>query len=228
MSLCFFFWSRPLADSEKLPVRSHRAAEAPKSPAEDGDAENAVSQEPKKKSSKEKREKKKDKDRDRKVRLKWLFFFLVRIMFPSSRKPPSFSVELMQQLLKTSRSDLWSGLGKEKTTTTTTMRAVSRYDMMSQWLWFLILLWHTAEFILLGFFSFFFHRRAKKRRRRRNTNMKKRGRISSGFRQTSLLSNQKKPVRWLQCPPQPVLRYILRKGWSKAVSYLATEYISMI
>ncbi|TKS74559.1 AP-3 complex subunit delta-1 [Collichthys lucidus] len=57
---------KPLADSEKLPVRSHRAAEAPKSPAEDGDAENAVVQEPKKKSSKEKREKKKDKDRDRK------------------------------------------------------------------------------------------------------------------------------------------------------------------
>lgn len=58
--------SRPLADSEKLPVRSHRAAEAPKSPTEDGDA---TSQEPKKKSSKEKREKKKDKDRDRKVRI---------------------------------------------------------------------------------------------------------------------------------------------------------------
>ncbi|XP_075943964.1 AP-3 complex subunit delta-1 isoform X2 [Anarhichas minor] len=57
---------RPLADSEKLPVRSHRAAEPLKSPAEDGDAESAASQEPKKKSSKEKREKKKDKDRDRK------------------------------------------------------------------------------------------------------------------------------------------------------------------
>lgn len=55
---------RPLADSEKLPVRSHRAAEAPKSPVEDGDG---APQEPKKKSSKEKREKK-DKDRDRKVR----------------------------------------------------------------------------------------------------------------------------------------------------------------
>uniref|UniRef100_A0A8C4DKT1 AP-3 complex subunit delta n=1 Tax=Dicentrarchus labrax TaxID=13489 RepID=A0A8C4DKT1_DICLA len=62
---------KPLADSEKLPVRAHRAAEAPKSPAEDGEAENAASQEPKKKSSKEKREKKKDKDRDRKVRIKW-------------------------------------------------------------------------------------------------------------------------------------------------------------
>lgn len=59
---CFF---RPLADSEKLPVRAHRAAEATKSPVEDGDA---VSQEPRKKSSKEKPEKKKDKDRDRKVR----------------------------------------------------------------------------------------------------------------------------------------------------------------
>ncbi|XP_021179871.2 AP-3 complex subunit delta-1 isoform X5 [Fundulus heteroclitus] len=56
---------RPLADSEKLPVRSHRAAEAQKSPT-DGETENATLQEPKKKSSKEKREKKKDKDRDRK------------------------------------------------------------------------------------------------------------------------------------------------------------------
>uniref|UniRef100_H3DDE2 AP-3 complex subunit delta-1 n=1 Tax=Tetraodon nigroviridis TaxID=99883 RepID=H3DDE2_TETNG len=54
---------KPLADSEKLPVRAHRAAEAPKSPIEDGDA---ASQEPRKKSSKEKQEKKKDKDRDRK------------------------------------------------------------------------------------------------------------------------------------------------------------------
>lgn len=66
-----FLFDRPLADSDKLPVRSHRAAEAPKSPVEDGDA---ASQEPKKKSSKEKREKKKDKDRDRKVRL---FSFLL-------------------------------------------------------------------------------------------------------------------------------------------------------
>uniref|UniRef100_A0A3Q1FML3 Adaptor related protein complex 3 subunit delta 1 n=1 Tax=Acanthochromis polyacanthus TaxID=80966 RepID=A0A3Q1FML3_9TELE len=57
---------KPLADSEKLPVRSHRAAEAAKSPAEDGETENATSLEPKKKSSKEKREKKKEKDRDRK------------------------------------------------------------------------------------------------------------------------------------------------------------------
>uniref|UniRef100_A0A8C5EZ27 AP-3 complex subunit delta-1 n=1 Tax=Gouania willdenowi TaxID=441366 RepID=A0A8C5EZ27_GOUWI len=58
---------KPLADSEKLPVRSHRAAKVAKSPVEDGDAENTPpSQEPKKKSSKEKREKKKDKDRDRK------------------------------------------------------------------------------------------------------------------------------------------------------------------
>uniref|UniRef100_A0A8D0ACB6 AP-3 complex subunit delta n=1 Tax=Sander lucioperca TaxID=283035 RepID=A0A8D0ACB6_SANLU len=67
--LCHFRLSRPLADSEKLPVRSHRAAEVLKSPAQDGDAESAASQEPKKKSSKEKREKKKDKDRDRKVRV---------------------------------------------------------------------------------------------------------------------------------------------------------------
>ncbi|XP_077964611.1 AP-3 complex subunit delta-1 isoform X7 [Gasterosteus aculeatus] len=57
---------KPLADSEKLPVRSHRAAEALKSPAEDGEAEAAASLEPKKKSSKEKREKKKDKEKDRK------------------------------------------------------------------------------------------------------------------------------------------------------------------
>uniref|UniRef100_A0AAQ6AGN3 AP-3 complex subunit delta domain-containing protein n=1 Tax=Amphiprion ocellaris TaxID=80972 RepID=A0AAQ6AGN3_AMPOC len=64
---------KPLADSEKLPVRSHRAAEAAKSPAEDGETENATSLEPKKKSSKEKREKKKDKDRDRKVMVKcWI------------------------------------------------------------------------------------------------------------------------------------------------------------
>uniref|UniRef100_M3ZMV5 AP-3 complex subunit delta-1 n=1 Tax=Xiphophorus maculatus TaxID=8083 RepID=M3ZMV5_XIPMA len=55
----------PLADSEKLPVRSHRAAESQKSPT-DGETENATLQEPKKKSSKEKREKKKDKERDRK------------------------------------------------------------------------------------------------------------------------------------------------------------------
>ncbi|XP_034035655.1 AP-3 complex subunit delta-1 isoform X4 [Thalassophryne amazonica] len=56
---------RPLADSEKILVRSHRPAEVPKSPMEDGDAESGISQEPKKKSSKEKREKKKDKDRKR-------------------------------------------------------------------------------------------------------------------------------------------------------------------
>uniref|UniRef100_A0A3B5RD26 AP-3 complex subunit delta-1 n=1 Tax=Xiphophorus maculatus TaxID=8083 RepID=A0A3B5RD26_XIPMA len=56
---------KPLADSEKLPVRSHRAAESQKSPT-DGETENATLQEPKKKSSKEKREKKKDKERDRK------------------------------------------------------------------------------------------------------------------------------------------------------------------
>lgn len=69
MWCCCF--ARPLADSEKLPVRAHRAAEAPKSPIEDGDA---ASQEPMKKSSKEKQEKKKDKDRDRKVRFKSLLF----------------------------------------------------------------------------------------------------------------------------------------------------------
>lgn len=56
---------KPLADSEKLPVRSHRAADSLKSPGEDGDVE-STSLEPKKKSSKDKKEKKKDKDRDRK------------------------------------------------------------------------------------------------------------------------------------------------------------------
>lgn len=62
-------YDRPLADSEKLPVRAHRAAEAPKSPVEDGDA---AAQEPRKKSGKEKQEKKKDKVRDRKVGFKSL------------------------------------------------------------------------------------------------------------------------------------------------------------
>ncbi|XP_066503330.1 AP-3 complex subunit delta-1 isoform X2 [Hoplias malabaricus] len=52
---------KPLADSEKLPVRTHRS-EALKSPGEDGDVE-SVQQEPRKRSSKEKKEKKKDKDR---------------------------------------------------------------------------------------------------------------------------------------------------------------------
>ncbi|XP_036442690.1 AP-3 complex subunit delta-1 isoform X4 [Colossoma macropomum] len=56
---------KPLADTEKLPVRTHRS-EALKSPGEDGDVE-SVPQEPKKRSSKEKKEKKKDKDKDRKV-----------------------------------------------------------------------------------------------------------------------------------------------------------------
>ncbi|XP_058494121.1 AP-3 complex subunit delta-1 isoform X8 [Solea solea] len=58
---------RPLADSEKLPVRSHRAVEAAKSPVEDGEAETAAPQQPKKKSGKDKRDdKKKDKDKERK------------------------------------------------------------------------------------------------------------------------------------------------------------------
>ncbi|XP_043078334.1 AP-3 complex subunit delta-1 isoform X2 [Puntigrus tetrazona] len=56
--------SRPLADSEKLPVRTHRP-EVLKSPAEDQDGE-SVSQETKKKGGKEKKEKKKDKEKDRK------------------------------------------------------------------------------------------------------------------------------------------------------------------
>lgn len=89
---CIFLFVRPLADSEKLPVRSHRATETPKSPTEHGDA---ASQEPKKKSSKEKREKKKDKDRDRKVQLKLPFF----IILLSSWKPHSpHSVELLKLL----------------------------------------------------------------------------------------------------------------------------------
>lgn len=53
---------KPLADSEKLPVRTHRS-EALKSPGEEGDGEH-VPQETKKRSSKEK--KKKDKEKDRK------------------------------------------------------------------------------------------------------------------------------------------------------------------
>lgn len=72
-----FLPSRPLADTEKLPVRLHRAAETPKSPTEDGEAQSASIQEPKKKSSKEKKEKKKEKDRDRKVS----FCFNVKIIF---------------------------------------------------------------------------------------------------------------------------------------------------
>uniref|UniRef100_A0A9J8BDI7 AP-3 complex subunit delta-1 n=1 Tax=Cyprinus carpio carpio TaxID=630221 RepID=A0A9J8BDI7_CYPCA len=55
---------KPLADSEKLPVRTHRP-EVLKSPAEDRDSK-SVPQETKKKSSKEKKEKKKDKEKDRK------------------------------------------------------------------------------------------------------------------------------------------------------------------
>lgn len=57
--------SRPLADTEKLPVRTHRP-EVVKSPGADEDGE-SVRQEPKKRISKEKKEKKKDKDKDRKV-----------------------------------------------------------------------------------------------------------------------------------------------------------------
>lgn len=57
--------SRPLADSEKLPVRGHRL-EVVKSPGTDEDGE-SIRQEPKKRSIKEKKEKKKDKEKDRKV-----------------------------------------------------------------------------------------------------------------------------------------------------------------
>lgn len=62
--VCVHF-SRPLADTEKLPVRTHRP-EVLKSPGADEDGE-GVQQEPKKRSSKEKKEKKKDKDKERKV-----------------------------------------------------------------------------------------------------------------------------------------------------------------
>lgn len=47
-----------------------------------------------------------------------------------------------------------------------------------------------------------------------------------GVRQTSLRSNQKKQGRWPHRPLPPVLRYALVKGWSKAVSYLATQIVS--
>ncbi|KAM6962726.1 AP-3 complex subunit delta-1 [Aplochiton taeniatus] len=58
---------RPLADSEKLPVRTHRPDEVLKSPAEERNVESPTLSEPKKKSSKEKKEeKKKEKDKDRK------------------------------------------------------------------------------------------------------------------------------------------------------------------
>lgn len=90
MCCCF---ARPLADSEKLPVRAHRAAEAPKSPIEDGDA---ASQEARKKSSKEKQEKKKDKDRDRKVRFKSLLFTMDDS--PASHLHFSQYVELVKRL----------------------------------------------------------------------------------------------------------------------------------
>uniref|UniRef100_A0A8C2K2E4 AP-3 complex subunit delta-1 n=1 Tax=Cyprinus carpio TaxID=7962 RepID=A0A8C2K2E4_CYPCA len=60
---------KPLADSEKLPVRTHRP-EVLKSPAEDRVNE-SIPQETKKRSGKEKKEKKKGKEKDRKVR--WQF-----------------------------------------------------------------------------------------------------------------------------------------------------------
>lgn len=90
MCCCF---ARPLADSEKLPVRAHRAAEAPKSPIEYGDA---VSPEPRKKSIKEKQEKKKDKDRDRKVTFKSLL--LTMVDSPSSHLHSSQYVEMVKLL----------------------------------------------------------------------------------------------------------------------------------
>ncbi|KAI5626500.1 AP-3 complex subunit delta-1 [Silurus asotus] len=55
---------KPLADTEKLPVRTHRP-EFVKSPGTDEDGE-SIRQEYKKRSSKEKKEKKKDKDKERK------------------------------------------------------------------------------------------------------------------------------------------------------------------
>ncbi|XP_035277528.1 AP-3 complex subunit delta-1 isoform X2 [Anguilla anguilla] len=50
---------RPLADSEKLPVRTHRPASSPKSPGDEGEAERVPLEEPKKKGKKDKREKEK-------------------------------------------------------------------------------------------------------------------------------------------------------------------------
>ncbi|XP_064185903.1 AP-3 complex subunit delta-1 [Anguilla rostrata] len=50
---------RPLADSEKLPVRTHRPASSPKSPGDEGEAERVPVEEPKKKGKKDKREKEK-------------------------------------------------------------------------------------------------------------------------------------------------------------------------
>ncbi|XP_063056682.1 AP-3 complex subunit delta-1 isoform X2 [Engraulis encrasicolus] len=55
--------ARPLADSEKLPARTHRSAESLKSPA--GDRDETVTPEPKKKIRKEKKEKKKVKDKEK-------------------------------------------------------------------------------------------------------------------------------------------------------------------
>ncbi|KAJ8374442.1 hypothetical protein SKAU_G00050220 [Synaphobranchus kaupii] len=51
---------KPLTDSEKLPVRTHRPPDVLKSPGEEGER---APQEPKKKSSKKEKEKKKDKER---------------------------------------------------------------------------------------------------------------------------------------------------------------------
>ncbi|MFT7808724.1 hypothetical protein Z043-110569 [Arapaima gigas] len=57
---------RPLADSEKLPVRTHRPTDVPKSPVERAEIEGAA-EEPKKKSKKDKKEKEKKKDKERKL-----------------------------------------------------------------------------------------------------------------------------------------------------------------
>ncbi|KAJ8271099.1 hypothetical protein GJAV_G00122740 [Gymnothorax javanicus] len=60
---------RPLADSEKLPVRTHRPASSPKSP-EDEEERERLPEEPKKKSKKEKREKEKERKKSKEEKKK--------------------------------------------------------------------------------------------------------------------------------------------------------------
>ncbi|XP_028855657.1 AP-3 complex subunit delta-1 isoform X2 [Denticeps clupeoides] len=58
--------SRPLTDNEKLPVRTHRPAEAVKSPVEAGNGESATPEPKKKKEKKKDKERKKSKDEKKK------------------------------------------------------------------------------------------------------------------------------------------------------------------
>lgn len=73
-----------MADSEKLPTRTHRSADVLKSPGGDGDGE-IITGETKKKTRKEKKEKKKVKDKDRIVRfcnvVEGFSFSLVKVRF---------------------------------------------------------------------------------------------------------------------------------------------------